>query len=232
MVRVHFFIHVPYEDPGAIVSWCDKNGYKKSFSRFYEKAYFPEPEEFDMLVVMGGPMSVNDEHIYSWLAEEKNFIRKSIDGGKMVLGICLGAQLIASALGSKVENNRYKEIGWHNVNFSNSMREKLPFMPEVLTTFHWHGDTFKLPAGAESFGFSAATENQGFIYQENVIALQFHPEMTEKMILTLINECEAELSEESIYIQSGKEILDSLNNIKPNNEFLYNLLNFLTNKRL
>jgi len=228
MLRVHFLIHVNYEDPGAIISWCDKNGHRKSFTRFYEDVRLPELEDFDMLVIMGGPMSVNDEKEFTWLSKEKRLILNSIDTGKKVIGICLGAQLIAGVLGSKIEKNCYKEIGWHNVYFTYRMIGKLPFLPDALKTFHWHGDTFDLPVGAESLGFSAATLNQGFVYRDNVIALQFHPEMTEKMIRTLIDECNSELYEESIFIQSEKEISEGLNNIKENNEFLYKILDYLT----
>ncbi len=228
MKRVHFFIHVPYEDPGAIVIWCDNNGYEKSFTRFYEKAQLPDIKDFDMLVIMGGPMSVNDEDKFDWLPDEKMFIKRSIDSGKKVIGICLGAQLIANALGSEVTKNEYKEIGWHEVTFPDNKANLPVNLPEKINTFHWHGDTFKLPEGAVKIGHSEATSNQGFFFKEDVIALQFHPEMTEKMIQTLVNECKRELEEDSPFIQSEKEILENINNISENNSFLYGLLDSLT----
>src|SRR6185295_12926699 len=106
---------------------------------------------------------------------EKDLISQCIKQGKMVLGICLGAQLIASAMGAKVYRNRQKEIGWYEVQLTKAARntDLFPYAPDEFLTFHWHGETFDLPNGAVRIATSAATPNQGFIYGRNVVALQF-----------------------------------------------------------
>ncbi len=114
-MRAHYLQHVPFEGLGSIKSWLKKSGYEISNTQFFNSKVLPSIDEIDLLVVMGGPMSVNDEAKYPWLVEEKKFIRNTIEAGKSVLGICLGAQLIASSMGVKVFSNSEKEIGWFPV---------------------------------------------------------------------------------------------------------------------
>lgn len=114
-LRVHTLLHVPFEGIGCIAGWIGKNNFSKTETRLWESAQCPPMENFDMLIIMGGPMSVNDEAKYDWLYHEKNFIEEAINQGKQVLGICLGSQLIANVLGAKVYPNKLKEIGWFPV---------------------------------------------------------------------------------------------------------------------
>ena len=100
--RVHYIQHVPYEGLGYIEKWVKDNGYNLTVTRIYEDYKFPDQDDFDMLVIMGGPMGTYEEDSYPWLKDEKLFVRKAIDSGKAVLGICLGSQIIANALGAAV----------------------------------------------------------------------------------------------------------------------------------
>lgn len=111
-MRAHYLQHVPFEGLGSIEAWLHEAGYSIGVTRLFEGDAFPDPDDLDLLIVMGGPMSVNDEHRYPWLIQEKAFIRAAIDAGVAVLGVCLGAQLIASAHGAPVYPNHAAEIGW------------------------------------------------------------------------------------------------------------------------
>ncbi|MEW8197867.1 MAG: type 1 glutamine amidotransferase, partial [Candidatus Thiodiazotropha endolucinida] len=111
-MRAHYLQHVPFEDLGSIENWLKRSGYEITRTRLYESEELPGIESVDLLVIMGGPMSVNDDQDFPWLVEEKEFIKKVIESGKPVLGICLGAQLIACSLGAEVFSNSVKEIGW------------------------------------------------------------------------------------------------------------------------
>lgn len=182
----------------------------------YEDAFFPILQEFDLLLIMGSTMSVYQEDEYPWLRPEKEFVRKTIEAGKPVLGSCFGAQMIAEVLGGKVTKNPYKEIGWHTVrsiegkieqSSSEARASKLPscMFPE-FTGFMWHGDTFEIPAGAVKLFESEACPNQGFIYNEKVLGLQFHPEANRQWVRNLIRDSGHDLVQGK-YIQSEKEIL-------------------------
>ena len=146
-LRAHWLQHVPFEGLGSIEAWLLKNRATVSVTRFFERAALPGLDEFDLLVIMGGPMSVNDERAHSWLKEEKAFAAKAIDAGKAVLGVCLGAQLIASALGARVRRNAFPEIGWFPLESMTDSAAQgiLGALPGRFEAFHWHGETFDLP---------------------------------------------------------------------------------------
>jgi GMP synthase-like glutamine amidotransferase len=144
---------------------------------------------------MGGPMSVHDERAYPWLRQEKRFIESAIGAGKVVLGICLGAQLIAETLGAKVYANRLQEIGWFPVRrTTQAAATRLgAVLPEQFEAFHWHGETFELPAGAIHLARSEACAHQAFIYRERVLALQFHLETTRAGVEQLSQHCASDI---------------------------------------
>jgi GMP synthase-like glutamine amidotransferase len=175
-------------------------------THFYKSIQLPDPEKVDLLVIMGGPMSVNDESEYPWLIAEKRFIRECIGAGKSVLGICLGSQLIASALGARVYRNQTKEIGWFPVNGLLSPGRTTFQFPESVEVFHWHGDTFDLPPGAIHIARSEACENQAFQLGKSVIGIQFHPETTPGLLKEMVAHGRSDLVI-SKNVQSEKEIL-------------------------
>jgi GMP synthase-like glutamine amidotransferase len=202
----HFLQHVRFEGFGNIEPWLITNGYDISVTRFFKSPVLPDYHEIDLLVIMGGPMSVNDEGRFPWLVAEKQFIRDCINAGKSVLGICLGSQLIASALGAKVYANREKEIGWFQVEGIEPFDPSLFHLPDSLDVFHWHGDTFDIPAGAVHLARSKACENQAFQLGKKVIGLQFHLETTPESLAEMIRYSRKELVP-SDFIQSENQIL-------------------------
>ena len=207
-MRAHVFQHVSFEGLGSIAGWLTAAGWTISGTRFYDDPTLPKLDEVDFLVVMGGPMSVNDEARRPWLAQEKRFIRQAIEGGKPVLGICLGAQLIARALGARVYPNREKEIGWFPVQGVASARGELFQFPEAMEVFHWHGETFDLPPGAVHLARSEGCENQAFQLGRSVIGLQFHLETTPEGARELVENCREELRP-ARFVQTETEILAS-----------------------
>lgn len=176
-----------------------------NYTRFFEGPALPAMLDFDLLIVMGGPMSVNDEATLPWLRTEKRFIRDAIERGVALLGVCLGAQLIASALGARVYQSPHKEIGWFPIEATSHAGGSFCF-PETCTVFHWHGETFDLPSGAVRLAKSAVCENQAYQIGERVIGLQFHLEITPESARTIVDNCGDELIP-GLYIQTEDEIL-------------------------
>ncbi len=206
-MRAHYLQHVPFEGLGTIEPWLLKAGYQITSTMFYQSSILPDIQAIDLLIVMGGPMSVNDEEAFPWLEQEKRFIREAIQSGKPVLGICLGAQLIATAMGARVYSNHTKEIGWFTVQGTAGVDEDITFpMPAEVEVFHWHGETFDLPDGAILLAESAACANQGFQLGRSVIALQFHLEVTAESVREMVTHCRAEL-QPAQYVQDEAAIL-------------------------
>lgn len=206
-MRAHVFRHVSFEGPANIEPWLRSRGAEISETRMFESAALPAVEDVDLLIVMGGPMSVNDEAEHPWLVTEKRFIRQAIAADKAVIGVCLGAQLIANALGARVYPNAEKEIGWFPVYAApNDTKHPLFPFPAQTEAFHWHGETFDLPEGATRLARSAACENQAFQIGRRVIGLQFHLETTEESARAIVENCSDELVP-ARYVQTGEAIL-------------------------
>ena len=206
-MKVHVLQHVPFEGVGSMEVWLTKRGATVGYTRFYESAKLPDPGACDLVIAMGGPMSVNDETAHPWLAPEKAFIRETIRLGQAVIGICLGAQLIASALGSRVYPGRQREIGWFPVEAVAADGDAFQ-LPGELTAFHWHGETFDLPDGAVRLAKSEACDNQAFQLGRNVVGLQFHLETTPKSAALLLRHCRHELVPGE-YVQTEPVIRDT-----------------------
>lgn len=176
--RLHWLQHVPFEGLGFIAPWAHRRGCTLSCTRLYADEALPTADAFDWLVVMGGPMGVYEADQYPHIAAEIALIEAAIAAGRRVLGVCLGAQLIAAALGARVFASGRHEIGWFPVEaVAGSQSPFAADLPAPQTLFHWHGDTFDLPAGALHIARSAQFEQQAFSYGDHVLALQCHPEM-------------------------------------------------------
>ncbi len=212
-MKIHYLQHVPFEDLANIEKWAENRGHDISRTLLFSDDGLPKLEEFDWLIIMGGPMNIYEHSKYPWLIQEKKFIGDVIKGGKVVLGICLGAQLMADVLGGKVIKNEYREIGWHNVRLTPGAKNSriFGFLPDEFPAFHWHGDTFTIPPGAIHTVESKACKNQAF---ENgkAIGLQFHLESSIDSIDHLISNCSDELVG-GTYVQSPEELLSHLDNL-------------------
>ena len=147
--------HIAFEGPGAIALWAQQRGHDLQIENVFQNARLPSSKTFDTLLVMGGPMNAYEDNKYPWLAKEKTYIRSAIVSGKHVIGICLGAQLIADALGALVTAAPEKEIGWFTIHHDAECPDAMQ-LADPLRALHWHGDTFALPAGARRLAYSAA----------------------------------------------------------------------------
>jgi len=203
-VKVHVLQHVPFEDIGSIAPWLEAHRAHVSYTRFFDDPALPQLNGLDLVIAMGGPMSVNDESTLPWLLSEKRFVRDAVERGIAVLGVCLGAQLIASALGARVYRNSQKEIGWFPIEATLSTTNTFRF-PEKCIVFHWHGETFDLPAGAVRLAKSVVCENQAFQIAQHVIGLQFHLETTPESARALLDNCGDELVP-GPYVQTESEL--------------------------
>jgi len=192
----------------------------------YQGSEFPDTQDIDLLIIMGGPMGVSDEADFPWLSSEKTFIKRCIESGVAVLGICLGAQLIADVSGAKVYPNPEKEIGWFPVTSTTTGNDTFRF-PSSTTVFHWHGETFSLPEGATLLAKSSGCINQAFQLGDRVIGLQFHLETTRDSAKALVEHCGEELTP-GRFIQDRNDILGApLNNYSTIHSLMDKVLDYL-----
>lgn len=233
MIKAHCLQHIPFEELGSIRRWLNNRQAKITATKLFENENFPSQETFDWLIVMGGPMGVNEQEKYPWLDAEKQFILDAINSNKPVLGICLGAQLIASCLGAKVYPNKVREIGWFPIKKINEIQPDglNAGFPDIVEAFHWHGDTFDLPESTRHLYSSEACKNQGFLYGDRVLGLQFHLEITFEDAKKLIKNCPGDLIPGS-FVQDEKAILKSPERFNSANakmeiflEYFFTLLN-------
>jgi GMP synthase-like glutamine amidotransferase len=182
------------EGAGTIEDYLNNRNIPYTIFELSEGEILPKTENFNTLIMMGGPMSVNEDDIYPYIKEEERLVRDFIAKGKKILGVCLGAQIMAKALGSRVYAGPQKEIGWYNIDLTEEgvkdpLMKSLAFHPQVrdfwkkFNVFHWHGETFDIPAGAVRLASSALYPNQAFRHGNKAYAFQFHIEVRKEMIL-------------------------------------------------
>lgn len=227
-MNVHYLQHVPFEGLGSIGGWVRRGGHTLGATRFHLGEPVPSVQTVDLLLVMGGPMNIHDEAKYPWLADEKRFIERAIAVRKRVLGICLGAQLVADVLGAKVYANADKEIGWFPIEVTDAASSDGPFetLPRQIDVFHWHGDTYDIPTGAVHAARSAGCANQAFVYDGRVVGLQFHLETTLDSAQRLIAHGTNELVQ-GRYIQTPQEMLADASRFDAINRVMHDLLDRL-----
>jgi GMP synthase (glutamine-hydrolysing) len=228
-MKIHYLQNVPFEGLGSIADWAQKRGHQLSSTQMYNNTALPSIGDFDMLIVMGGSMGACDEKDYPWLKNEKELILSAIKADKFVLGICLGAQLIANVLGARVYRNPEKEIGWWEVHLNDKAQKNTIFegFPPSFTPFQWHGDTFDMPMEAEHLIGSQACVNQAFIYNKKTLALQFHFETTPQSLQEIMANCGNEIQPAN-FIQSREDILANQHHMAINHQLLEKLLDQLT----
>lgn len=203
-MRAHVFQHAAFEGIGNIQDWLDTRDATISYTHFTESPDLPNIDGLDLLVVMGGPMSATDEAGFPWLADERRFIASAVEHGIPVLAICLGSQLLASALGASVHRAERSEIGWFPVTALPTDADVFR-LPEQALSFHWHSDTFEIPDGAVHLARSAACPNQAFQFGRRAIGLQCHFEMTPEIIESLLERFGDALVPET-FVQTAEEL--------------------------
>ena len=224
-MRVHYLQHVSFEDAADIAVWAQQRGHIVTVTRLYEDEPLPDIASVGLLAVMGGPMNVYQYRDHPWLRREKAYIRHAIDADIAVIGVCLGAQLIADVLGARVVQNPQIEIGWHTVHLTPEACEALTFrhMPTEFTAFHWHGDTFDIPPGAARLAASEACPNQAFEYGGRVLGLQFHLEYSADSINRMLVHCAGELTD-APFIQSREQIVTGYGQIPATRQLMFSIL--------
>ena len=207
-VRLHAITHVPFEGPALIADWARERGRACSESLALTEE-FPDLGSIGLLVVMGGPMSADDHVASPWLGVEKRYIARAVEAGIPVLGVCLGAQILAEVAGGRVRRNRETEIGWYPVHHTRTTRADPVFaaFPDGLIVGHWHGDTFDLPSGAEPALSSGACANQAFSLADGqLVGVQFHLEWSPEALDALINASVEEPAPAGTYVASVAEM--------------------------
>ena len=227
-LNIHYFQHVSFEGLGCIEDWALNNNHQLTSTKFHESVDFPKLNNIDWLIIMGGPMGIYDHEKYPYLKKEKTYIKKAITAGKTVIGICLGAQLIADVLAATISPNIEKEIGWFDIQKSSPSYKILNSIEDNFPVFHWHGDTFKTPKNAEMLFKSEACKNQGYLFRDRVLGLQFHLEVTETSIRKMVENGKHDLHK-GRYIQSAEGILANKQFIETNNQIMFNILDWLNN---
>lgn len=227
-MRLHVLQHVAFENAAMIGDWAEARGHELAATELFGDQRPPGIDDFDLLAVMGGPMSVHDTSRFPWLSLEKDLLRQVVEVRKPLIGVCLGAQLIAEVLGGGVSRNPEPEIGWFPVSMTEEGR-RCAFtrhFPEEFTAFHWHGETFEIPPGARRLAGSLASANQAFAYRDFAVGLQFHIEYKPESIRAMLKHCGDEIFD-APHIQSPAAIetqLDQTRNLKP---LLFRLLDEL-----
>jgi len=218
-MRIHSLHHVPFEDIGSLLQDVEAQGHRLTCTHWYRGDTAPEIDTFDVLIVMGGPMGVYDDATLPWLSNEKKFLAQAISANKKILGICLGAQLIACVLGAKVSKNPHKEIGWFPLQIpaKTSNHPIAKILADCPQVFHWHGDTFALPNGAQLLASSEACTNQAYVIGQNIVGFQFHLETTEASAAALIKNCGEDL-DKSAFVQSAESMLQNKENFAAINQ--------------
>ena len=217
-MRIQILQHAPFEGPGHITEWAASRSFSLEVVHTYRGIPPGSPDEYDWLVILGGPMSATDEK--PWLRNEKKVIAEALNaaaaGKAKVIGICLGAQLVAQAMGANISQSAEKEIGWLDMNFTDEARATHYFadFPSRTTVFHWHGEQFDLPPTCSNLGSTELTECQGFYHGSNIFGFQFHLEMLSNGIQNLMKHCKKDLKghEKLAFVQSPKEIEAGIKN--------------------
>lgn len=203
-MKAHILQHTMSTTPGSTIEWLESENISFTITQFFNPdPIIPSLDSFDLLIICGGEMNVDEEDKYSWLRLEKNFIKSALEKNKKVVGLCLGGQLMAEALGAKVGKHETWEVGWWPVNLN--LPSSLKISPSnILTPFQFHGYSFETPAGAYCFASSAACKNQAFLWGKNAIGFQFHPESTKAWVL----ECSQEKLPSGPFVQTQQQIFD------------------------
>jgi GMP synthase-like glutamine amidotransferase len=216
-MRIHYLQHVPFESPAELTTWAHAENHSLKGTHVYKGESLPDPNTYDMLWILGGPMNVYEENLYPWLHKEKRCIEAAIEAQKKVLGLCLGAQLLSEVLGGSVKAGHFFERGWFPVTRTHP-GGMLQDLPNEFMAFHWHGDECELPKGAQGLARSVACPHQAFQYGPHILALQFHLECNSESIEALIQHGDKDMLETGPYVQDDQTMKNSFAKHHPSME--------------
>ena len=200
-MKVYVLQHIHCETLGTIADALNSRGITAHYLRSFAGEAVPrDMADAAGLIIMGGPMGVYEQDLYPYLRDELRLIEIALRQDKPVLGVCLGSQLLATALGAKVKKNTAKEIGWFPISLTDRARQDRLWkeIEPSFAAFHWHGDIFDLPRGAASLASSALTPCQSYRYGTNAYGLLFHMEVTREQIALMVDTFQDELHTEGI----------------------------------
>ncbi len=225
-MRIHLLEHDPLDMSRTnITMWAKQHGYPLTHTYLCSGEKLPAIDDFDWLMVMGGSPHAWEEKENPWLPGEKAFIARVLDSGKLIFGVCFGAQLLAEALGGKLFPNKLKEIGWYEISVTPEGQDSFLFknIPNRFMSFHWHSDHFSLPPGCVKLAKSEPTANQVYICKTHpVVGVQFHPEYSREMVKYFAHNESAEWKTDRFV--SGKEaVLEQTDNL-PDTYWLMTIL--------
>ena len=216
---IHVLQHSEGTPPGSLLEWGKMRGHELKVVQVYKGDPLPGLSDTDWLIILGGPMNVDDTHEHVWLAGEKALIKHAVEKKKPCLGLCLGGQLLAQALGGAVRKHEHWEVGWHTIILGSSPEPTR--QSERLTVFQFHQDTFDLPPGAVRVAANKITENQAFAFGDHVVGLQFQPEATEEWV----KECSEEKDYPSgPHVQTPEQLMEGVVFITPMKKWFFTLL--------
>ena len=216
-LRIHIIQNSPDTPAGSVLEWLKPKGHAVTIVEAYKGDALPTVSDTDWLIILGGSMNVDEIEAHPWLTGVKSLLKSAIEHKTTCLGLCLGGQLLAQSLGAKVKKHDHWEVGWHGISLGSDHVEGI----SRLMVFQWHQDTFELPANATRVATNKITENQAFMYGENVIGLQFHPEATEEWI----RECGEEVNYPiGPHVQPKEQLLEGLVFIHPMRKWFFSLL--------
>ena len=237
-LRVHYFQHIAGEGFGSCYDYLKAHQAKITATEFFalpvdlplELEALPDIDEVDLLIIMGGTMSVNDEANYPWLKLEKRWLRRYLSAGKPAIGLCLGAQLIANALGASVSRNQHQELGWMDVGRVSHVPENYFQIPEKINIMQWHSETFEIPRGGVRLAQNNVCQNQMYQIGRNVLGFQFHPEMTPHALQLLIENEEDSAAFNGEYVQPIAELKKTIKSkFEQGNQLLNRAIEYVVN---
>jgi len=220
-MRINVLQHTPNEGPGMIQDWSQQHGHEMYIYHPYQFETLPTATETDMLVILGGPMSPNDD--LNWIKQERELIQKLLDQNKPIFGVCYGAQQVAKTLGCEITKAPVKEVGWGPV-YRRDIKDL--DIPEELNVLHWHEEMFEIPETGQLLFSGDKVENQGFVINHRVIGLQFHLEPGADNVREMVVNDFAYL-EGSVLNQTQDEILQ-IPDLSTNKITLFKLLDYIT----
>jgi GMP synthase-like glutamine amidotransferase len=219
-LKVHYFQHIAGEGFGSCYEFLKQHQAHITATEFFalpidrslDIEALPLIDDVDLLIIMGGSMSVNDEANFPWLKVEKRWLRRYLAQGKPAIGLCLGGQLIANALGAAVSRNSEQELGWTTVKKVSNRHLDCFSIPDELNILQWHSETFEIPKGAIRLAENTACHNQMYQLGRNVLGFQFHPEITQEALALFLENDEEITKFKGPYVQDVTELHRSAKN--------------------